>query len=398
MLLSRYEGKSAPRNSRPGCTGPGGARRRFLPLTAVALGMALGVAPAASESALPEGVVTAVEELLAGEMSRQQIPGLSIAVVVDRQLVWSNGYGLADVENNVPATVRTVYRSASIGKTFTAVAAMQLAAAGELDLEAPIQRTCPAFPEKRWPVTARQLLRHLGGVRAYPDDPEAFAAEFFSVTHYEDVIEPLALFKDDPLLHEPGSRYQYSSYGYSLLGCAIAGASGEKYYDYVRANIFEKAGMRHTRNDDPSAVIPGRARGYVLTEGGELRNSRHVDMSNKLPARGFVTTAGDLARFAAAFMGDELVSAETRREMLEPGRTGEGEVVAYGLGWGLMPDEDWYGHQEAFHGGGTPQVAGMLYLLPDAGFAVAILMNREGVQDRLGTAAKIARIVLDLGE
>jgi CubicO group peptidase (beta-lactamase class C family) len=156
--------------------------------------------------------------------------------------------------------------------------------------------------------------------------------------------------------------------------------------------------MARTRDDDPFAIVPGRAEGYTRGEHGTLRNSRFVDMSNRLPAGGYLTTAEDLARFAKAFMADELVSAETRAVMLEPQRTRSGEVVAYGLGWGLFPGEDWYGEKEAFHGGMTPQVSGVLYLIPRRRFAAAILTNLEGVSERTELAAQIAKIALHLGK
>lgn len=336
----------------------------------------------------------AIEELITAKMAAQGIPGLSIAMVIDGELVWEDGYGTADVENSVPATAATVYRTASIGKPMTAVAVMRLVEDGKLDLDRPIQDYCPTFPEKRWPVTTRHLLSHTSGIRHYggPRDEQ----ESFNTEHFEDVVTPLRIFKDDPLDFQPGTAYQYSTFGYNVLGCVIEGASGSRYLDYMARSVFAPAGMTRTREDDPFAVIPHRAAGYTRSESGELRNSRMVDMSSKLPAGGFVTTAGDLARFAAAFMSHRLVSRETVEKMLTPSRLANGEVLTYGLGWGLIPDETWYGEREAFHGGGTPQVNGMLYLLPDRRFAVAILMNLEDVEDRVGFAAQIAKIALAL--
>jgi CubicO group peptidase (beta-lactamase class C family) len=340
--------------------------------------------------------IKAVEQMIAAKMARDHIPGLSLAIVVDGQLVWSNGYGMADVENSVSAKATTVYRSASIGKTITATAVMQLAASGKLELDAPVQKYCRALPTKRWPVTARQLLAHLGGIRHYggPNNEQ----ELFSTRHYRNVTEALDPFKDDPLQHEPGTVYLYSSYGYNLLGCVIEGASSRSFMDYLRQSVFLPAGMHATRDDDAFALIPQRASGYWLTEQGELRRARLVDMSNRLPAGGFVTTAEDLARFAAALMSGKLVSQAILEQMLTPQKTKDGKIVSYGLGWGLSPGEDWYGEKEAFHGGMTPQVSGMLYLLPGRRFAVAFLMNLEGVPERTELAAQIAKVVLELNK
>lgn len=336
-----------------------------------------------------------VERLLTEKMARDHIPGLSIALVVDGELRWSNGYGLADLENFVPATAATAYRTASIGKPMTAVAVMQLVERGRLKLDAAVQEYCPAFPKKRWPVTPRHLLGHTSGIRHYggPHNEE----ELFNTVHYKSVVEALDIFKDDPLQFEPGTAYQYSTFGYNVLGCVVEGASGKDYLTYMRENVFEPAGMTSTRDDDPAAIIPRRSPGYVVTDDGTLANSRAVDMSSKMPAGGFITTAPDLARFAAAVMGHRLLSAESFEQMLIPGRLKNGETTGYGLGWGLFPDETWYGEREAFHGGGTPQVSGMLYLLPDRRFAVAFLTNREEVPERVRLAAEIAKVVLGLG-
>lgn len=335
-----------------------------------------------------------IEELVREKMRESKIPGLSVAIEIDGRLVWANGYGLADVENSVPASPESAYRSASIGKPMTATAVMQLAELGRLDLDAPVQRYCPDFPEKRWELTTRQLLSHTGGIRHYGGPRHD--AELYSAKHYESVVDALEIFKDDPLLFEPGTVYLYSTYGYNVLGCVIEGASGETFLTYMNRHVFGPAGMTSTRDDDPSAIIPRRAGGYRLLPTGELANARQVDMSNKMPAGGFITTVTDLVAFASAAMDGTLVREDTFARMIEPQRTASGEVLSYGIGWGLIPDELWYGEKEAFHGGGTPGVSGVLYLLPGRRFAVAILTNLEDVEDRVGLAAQIARIALDL--
>jgi serine beta-lactamase-like protein LACTB, mitochondrial len=223
-------------------------------------------------------------------------------------------------------------------------------------------------------------------------------AELFSTKHYKSITESLDVFKNDPLAFEPGTDYLYSTYGYNTLGCVIEGTSGVSFMEYLRDNIFKPAGMLNTRDDNPFAIIPNRAAGYIFNEKGELQNSRHIDMSNRMPAGGFLTTAEDLALFAAAFMEKKLVNQKTVEQMLTPQKTKGGKTLDYGLGWGLFPAEDWYGEKEAFHGGQSPQVSNMLYLLPGRRFAVAIQTNLEGVPDRTGLAAEIAKIVLDLGK
>jgi CubicO group peptidase (beta-lactamase class C family) len=128
----------------------------------------------------------------------------------------------------------------------------------------------PSFPEKPWPITARQLLAHLGGIRDYSE------GEFASTRHYTSVTEALAVFKDDPLVHEPGTRFLYSTYGYTLLGAAVEGAAGESFLNYLRKNVLEPAGMERTTADDIFAIC-NRAQAISGTPRGalELGPDRH---------------------------------------------------------------------------------------------------------------------------
>lgn len=339
--------------------------------------------------------VEQIERLLKAFMSVHSVPGLSIAVVVDGDPIWSNGYGIADLENKVPAKASTAYRSASIGKTMTATAAMQLVEQRRLDLDADVQHYCPAFPRKEQRITPRQLLSHLSGIRHYggPRDKE----EQSSTTHYSSVVDALAPFKNDPLLFPPGTKFLYSTYGYDVLGCVIEGAGGVPFLRYMKAHVWDPTGMTATRDDDPSALIPNRAAGYILVD-GKLRNAQMVDMSNRLPAGGYVTTVDDLARFAAAVMKGRLVRSETFQQMITPVVLPNGTKVPYGQGWG-MELEEWHSDTWVSHGGSSPGVSGILALMPRHRFAVAILTNVEDLpgSDRGDLAARVAEIVLDLG-
>jgi serine beta-lactamase-like protein LACTB len=336
---------------------------------------------------LPPARARAVDGVLTAWMAKSGIPGASLAIVRDGRIVYQKGYGLADVENHVAATPATAYRTASIGKTLTATAVLRLSEAGKLDLDAPVQRYCPAFPQKQWPLSTRNLLRHMGGIRHYggPHDHE----EQFSTRHYAGVAESLEPFRDDPLLYEPGTQSTYSTYGFDIAGCAVEGAAGLPYVRAMQTLVFDPAGMTSTRDDDPAAIIPNRAAGYIH-EKGALRNAFHVDMSNRLPAGGFITTVGDLARFAANFIDCKLVSCPTRDAMLAEQRLTNRDVVNYGLGWAI--DEDAAGHVTgaAFHGGSSPGVSGMLYIVPKERLAVVVLTNLEDAPERLPTMKALA--------
>jgi serine beta-lactamase-like protein LACTB len=347
----------------------------------------------ASPPQFPQAEIDEVGRTVTIFMAKHKIPGLSIAIVAEGELAWSNGYGVADVENSVPAKSTTAYRSASIGKTMTATAAMQLVESGKLDLNADIRDYCPAFPSKQWKITSLNLLTHTSGIRHYggPKDQE----EQNSSVHYPSVADALTPFKDDPLLFEPGTKYLYSTYGFDVLGCVIQGVAKVPFLTYMSTHVWGPSGMKATRDDDPSAIIPNRAAKYTFV-GNELRNAPMIDMSNRLPAGGYITTAVDLARFAQAILGDRLLKRETFQRMIVPTKLPSGESVEYGLGW-AMELEAWHGDTYVFHGGSSPGESGFLVLMPRHRFAVAFLTNLDGVLDRELLAEDVTRIVLGFG-
>lgn len=330
------------------------------------------------------GETRTIERVIEAERLRLKIPGLSVAIGEDLRVAWSKGFGLADVENHVAASPATVYRIGSISKPFTAVGIMQLSERGKLDLDAPIQKYVPAFPEKPWPVTARELLGHLGGIRHYRT-----IDELNNTRHYTNLSEPLRAFAGEPLLFPPGTRYSYSTYGYTLLGAALEAASEMRFMDYLRANIFGPAGMEDTRQDDVFAIVPNRSHGYVLRIDGVLRNCALADTSNKVPGGGLLSTADDLVRFVIALERGVLVSGETRARMFTPQRTLDGKAVPYGLGWSILEhgSQRWVGHAGAQQG-----ISAYLLADPDNGVTVAVLANLEGVELR-PLAVRIAEIV-----
>jgi len=326
----------------------------------------------------------AVETAISVAMHRYGIPGLSAAVASGGSVRLSAGYGLADVENAVPAGPLTVYRLASVSKPITAVAVLQLAAEGKLDLDAPIQRYVPAYPEKQWPLTCRQLLCHQAGVRQWTEE------EFRSTKHYAGLAESLEYFKNDPLVFEPGTRTLYTSLGYNLLGAAVESVAGQGYLEYLRENVFTPAGMETAGIDDVFALIPHRAAGYQKSPGGKLFNSALSDTSNRVPGGGLVSTAEDVARFAVALHSGALMKKETREQMFVRQRTRDRKPTGYGLGWAVGTEQ---GRREIYHIGGQPKVSTVLYMLPDTGQSVVLLANLEGVG---GPLLEVARQLAEI--
>lgn len=326
-----------------------------------------------------ESQASAINGLVTSYVSYHHVPGLSLAVIDRGRVILAQGYGLADVENSVPATADTVYRIASISKSITATAAMKLVEAGKLDLDAPIQKYCPEFPKKPWPITGRELLSHQSGIRDYRNEEESV-----NTRHYTSIKEALTQFASDPLEFEPGTKMLYTSYGYIVLGCVIEGASATSYDRYMHQAIFEPAQMAATRLDDVFAIIPHRARGYRLSASGELQNSIFVDVSNKPPGSGINSSARDMGNFVAALYSARLVPDAILDQMLTPATTRDKKPTIYGLGFFRGgPIGRYRGLQEAGHGGDQQGISSVLYLLPERHFGVVILSNLEGQQSSL---------------
>jgi serine beta-lactamase-like protein LACTB len=258
-----------------------------------------------------------------------------------------------------------------VTKPMTATAVLQLSEHGKLDLDAPVQKYCPVFPPKPWSISARQLLGHIGGIRDYRDLDEAI-----NKRHYASIADALTRFKADPLAVQPGTKFLYSSYGYTLLGCVIEGAAGASYAEYMAENVFRPARMHSSQTDDASVVVRNRASGYKKSKEGALENAAVFDPSDRIPAGGILSTAEDLVRFAIAENTGQLLKPGTLQAMWSPQQTIRGIDTGYGLGWGIVK----IGSDKAVaHTGDDPGFSSSLILLPDKGIAVAILANLEDV-------------------
>ncbi len=318
----------------------------------------------------PAKLTDDLSSLIESQRTKAGIPGLSVAIRRADGSYWSKGFGLADIENDVPATEKTVYRLASISKPIAAVALMQLVGAGKVDLDADVRTYVESFPKKRWVVTTRQLGGHLGGVRHY----EGNRAELRSNFHYRDVTAALEIFADDPLIHEPGTQYRYTTYGFNLLGAVVESVEKRHFTSVLQTAVFEPAGMVTMYGDDSRAIIKHRAQGYRMFR-GQLQNSNPVDTSNKIPGGGLCSTALDLARFGDAMLTDKLLPRKVRDEMWTSQKTAAGKTTGYGIGFGV---KSLAGRRMIGHSGAQPRVSTLLQIFPDQGLVVAIMANLEG--------------------
>jgi CubicO group peptidase (beta-lactamase class C family) len=327
-----------------------------------------------SGTAAADSIQRYAEQLGAfGEFARTQLasegnPALSVAVDFG-DTIWAAAYGFADIENQTPAKPLSAYRLASVTKPMTAVAILNLAEDGKLDLDAEIQTYVPYFPHKEYPVTVRQLLSHLGGISHYKNyDREGHIKE------PKTTREAIAIFEDFALVAEPGTQFNYSSYGFNLAGAAVEAASGMSYGEYLEEAVWGPMGMTDTRMDDPRDLIPNRVRGYAKVN-GELKNSEYVDISSRFAAGGTRSTVVDMVKFVRGLQANLVLEPETKGIMWSKSVTSDGMFVTYGLGWDVAPLN---GHYRVLHGGSQPETRTRLSYWPKKNMTIAMAANLEG--------------------
>src|SRR6266513_4118909 len=275
--------------------------------------------------------IVARERTLVCERLATRIPGEQVAVAVNGRLVWSEGFGYADAERQRPVTRETQFRIGSVSKPLTAAAVGLLYEQGKLDLDAPVQRYVPSFPDKGHPITTRLLAGHLAGIRHYRD------REFFLNRRFATVRDGLTIFQDDSLLFPPGTRFSYSSSAWNLVSAVVEGASGEDFLRYLAAHVFRPLGLTHTAPDRADSLIPGRTQFYDRDTVGGYRVAPAVDNSYKWAGGGFVSTAEDLVKFGSALLEPGFLKRETLELLFTSQHTSGGEETGYGIGWFVRP-------------------------------------------------------------
>jgi CubicO group peptidase (beta-lactamase class C family) len=304
-------------------------------------------------------------------MEEQGVPGASVAVGVGGAVIWSEGFGWADIEQRVPVTTLTRFRIGSVSKTMTATGLGLLVERGLVDLDAPVQTYVPDFPEKRWTITTRQLGGHTAGVRHYSGMEEMLSSKRFAT-----VAEGLDIFEEDSLLFEPGTGYSYSSYGWNLLSAVMEGASGEAFLTFMRDEVFEPLGLRHTLPDHNDAIVYHRTRFYEKGADESIENAPYVDNSYKWAGGGFLSTPEDLVRFGHAHMKPGFLRAETLEVLQTSQVLRDGTLTNYGIGWRTGTQDD--GDRTVGHSGGSVGGTTLMLLVPDHDMVVAGVINISG--------------------
>ena len=350
--------------------------------------------PSVTGSAPPPGWAAAVEQgrqIARAGLIDQNLPGLSVAIGVGGAVVWAEGFGWADLDHQKAVAPDTRFRAGEASKTFTSAAVGLLLEQNKLKLDDEIQTYVSGFPKKQWPVTLRQLMGHVGGLS---DDPGDEA----SLSPCERTIDGLRLFAEHRLLFEPGTQYLPSSYSWILVSAAVEAAANERFFRFMRSNIFEPLGMAATRPDFAAEQIANRATFYHPRFAGDPRygpeSAREGDHSCYAGASAFLSTPSDLVRFGMAVSSGTLLQPDTVALLQTPLRLRSGEETGYGLGW-KVETLPLAGEPARLAGHGTKAdfIGGTTYLMmfPERGIVVAVMSN-TAFADARSIALKIADV------
>jgi CubicO group peptidase (beta-lactamase class C family) len=305
-------------------------------------------------------------------VAEQDLPGLSVAVGVDGQIVWSEGFGWANLESQAAVTPAMRFRIGHVSKALTSAGVGLLREQGRLHLDEEIQVYVPAYPKKEWPVTVRQLMGHVAGVRHYRDDEWGDKPS----THCERASEGVAGFANDDLLFAPETRYSYSTYGWVLVSAAVEAVAKEPFSTFMHTQVFTPVGMADTEIDNVTEPMRARVTSYYRGNlGTELTTD--VDYSCFAGGGAFLSTPSDLVRFGMAMMNGTLLQPATTQLLQTRQLLRSGEETQYGLGWMLETVElAGASTQVAGHASRTIEGASTSFLtFPERGLVVAVTAN-----------------------
>ncbi|MDX1394175.1 MAG: serine hydrolase domain-containing protein [Gemmatimonadota bacterium] len=356
---------------------------RFRPRTsvpAIALFMTFGtVGNALGQDVSREQLLDYMEQIRIDN----DLPGLSVAVAVDGEIVFSEGVGYAELENRTPATGRTVHNVGSVSKVIAVVGLMQLVEQGRVDLDATIQTYLPYYPEREYPITVRHILTHTSGIRHY-NGTEFGPDGLLALKRYETFEEATRLWRDDPLVYETGTAWMYSSHAHNLQHGIVEAASGMGFEEYLTRFVWEPAGMMATQFDVPERVVRNRGHGYVRDGGGRFVHPTPEDPSYKYAGGGIISNVEDLVRLALAIDDGRLLAPETVAEMHRPQidpsimeHVPGGEARPLGheqaLAWWIRTDQA--GRRYPSHTGTVKGTRSFLANYDDYGVVVALQTN-----------------------
>jgi len=320
-----------------------------------------------------------VDRLVSAEMARMHIPGMSLAVVRGGKLVKAQGYGVADLEQQIPVTPQTVFKIGSVSKQFLATGIMLLAQDGRLTVDDPVSKYFPGAPESWRGITLRHFLTHTSGVLREGPAFDALKVQPDSIVIRSAFARPLEF--------PTGSKYQYCNVCYFTLADVIARVSGKPWDVFLAERVFRPMGMAATRTTTLTELVPHRARGYTWRDSGYVNAPELLALR---PSGAFLSSVLDLAKWDAALYEDRVLTKASRDAMWTPVRLTGGASYGYGFGWTL---DSLDGHWRVSHGGSLPGFRAEMARFPKDSLTVIVLTNADGARpDEI--AERVARIYL----
>ncbi len=327
------------------------------------------------------GPVEQGRRIVRATLAARNLPGLSIAVGVGGRIVWAEGFGFADLENNRPVTPKDRFRIGSASTVLTSAAIGLLLDQGRLKLDDEIQAHVPEFPKKEWPLTVRQVMGHIGGVKTEDVDDGVLTSG-----HCEHTADALALFAKEPLLFQPGTEYRYSTFGWVLLSAVVGAAADKPFTTFLRDAVLGPLGMQDTVKESGMETVPYEAIAYyprfapnpilgLATYG--LNPLHKFDYSCYAGSNGFLSTPADLVRFGMAMNGGNMLRRDTVQALQTSQRLASGKETGYGLGWNLktVTLEGQQVRAAGVDGNFWVGTVASLLTFPDRGMAVAVTSN-----------------------
>jgi D-alanyl-D-alanine carboxypeptidase len=304
-----------------------------------------------------------VDDYVKAQMEKQHVPGVSVVVIKDLKVIKSEGYGLGNVELNVPARPDTVYKIGSVSKQFIATGIMLLVEEGKISLDDNVSKFLDGTPDTWKPITVRHLLTHTSGIVR-----EAPGFDPLKIQNDADVIKTAYSL---PLRFAPGDKWEYCNVGYFTLAEIISKVSGKPWGDYLNERVFAPLGMNATRTTTVNELVPNRANGYVWRN-GKLQNASIYFALR--PSGAFLSTVLDLVRWDAALQTGKILKSSTLEQMWTPVKLNNGTTHPYGFGWELEPVG---GHKQVNHGGSLPGFRSQLARFVDDKLTVVVLTNGD---------------------
>ena len=334
--------------------------------------------------ALAADQTDAIDTYIRAEMTKQRIPGLALLVSRGGQVIRAQGYGLANVELEVPVKPETIFQSGSVGKQFSATAVMMLVEEGKIGLEDPLTKYFPDAPPSWKKVTIRELLSHTAGFTDYPKS--------FDMRKDYTEAEQLKIVESIPLAFPPGTSWSYSNLGFLTLGILIHKVTGEFYGDFLEERIFRPLDMRTTRIISEADIVPNRAAGYRLVK-GELKNQEWVSPTVNTTADGSLYfSIMDLAKWDVALYTEKLLKRSSLDEMWTVAKLNNGQPNSghYGFGWFVVTKN---GHRVVEHEGAWQGFETQISRYVDDKLTVVVLTNLDDAKPEV-FADRVAEMYL----